>query len=64
MTRRASGKKNTPDFGKRGLQETAQPERKPTSIERLKRLGSRWWGKTVSRKRTARQAAPIGKGRR
>jgi len=64
MTRRASGKKNKPDFGKRGLQETAQPERKPTSMERLKKIGSRWWGKTVARKGNARQGASTGKGRR
>lgn len=33
------------EFGKRGRDEVEQVERKPTSIERLKRIASRWLGK-------------------
>ena len=58
-----SAKTKSPSFGKRGLAETVQPERKPTSLERLKKMGSRWWDKTVSPKRKAPNVARVGRPR-
>jgi hypothetical protein len=31
------------DFGKRGREETKRTERRPTTMERLKRIARRWW---------------------
>ena len=58
MKRRRPASQKKPEFGKRGREEAVQPERRLTSMERLKKIGSRWWGKTGSRKGmrpTARQ---------
>jgi hypothetical protein len=55
-----SGKTKKRGFGKRGLAETVQPERNPTSLERLKKMGSRLWSNTVSRKRAASKGARFG----
>jgi len=53
--------KSKPEFGKRGRGEIAQSKRGPTTMERLKKIGSRWWGKTSSQKAMrakARQRGP------
>lgn len=63
MTGPVSARTKKPGFGKRGLADTVQPERKPTSMERLKKIGSRWWDKTVSRKRRAPKGARLGRPR-
>jgi hypothetical protein len=49
MTRRDTIKTG---FGKRG-REAKVPERSQSSIERLKAVGNRWWGKIPTRKRSA-----------
>jgi len=58
MKRRRSVSERKPEFGKRGREEIAQPERGPTSMERLKKIGSRWWSKAGSRKGKRPNARP------
>lgn len=61
MSRDRAAKKQNPDFGKRGRAESVQPaDRKPTSMERLKKIGSRWWGRKSPVKKVV---AGAGKGR-
>jgi hypothetical protein len=57
------GKSNT-GFGKRG-REAKVPERSPSSIERLKAAGTRWWTENseAKAKPSARPSAPPAKSR-
>lgn len=58
MSRERAGKK-TPDFGRRGREEAVQAVvRKPTSMERLKNIGSRWWRKPAPAKKPGSGARP------
>jgi hypothetical protein len=43
MTREREGKTGKAEFGKRGREKAEQPVRKPTAMERLKKVSSRWW---------------------
>lgn len=63
MSRERAGKAKTPDFGKRGHVEVVQAiVRKPTSMERLKKIGSRWWSrKTTPKKAQAKSGARPGR---
>ena len=54
--------KSRTGFGKRE-REAKVPERGQSSIERLKAVGSRWWGKIPTRKRSAGPNARPGKPR-
>ena len=54
--------KSKTGFGKRG-REAKVPERGPSSIERLKAAGNRWWGKIPTRKRSAGASVRLGKSR-
>ena len=38
------GKKRKPDFGTRGRKQVEPTERKATVVQRLKTMGTRWWG--------------------
>jgi hypothetical protein len=42
------------EFGKRGRKETEKTERKPTPMERLKRIG-KWW-RRIPRQKTPTRA--------
>jgi hypothetical protein len=37
------GKKRKPEFGQRGREKVELAEPKPTAMERLKKMGGRWW---------------------
>lgn len=37
-------KKRKPDFGTRGGKQVEPTERKATVVQRLKKMGTRWWG--------------------
>jgi hypothetical protein len=37
-------KKRKPDFGTRGRKQVEPTERKATVVQRLKQMGTRWWG--------------------
>jgi hypothetical protein len=37
------GKTKKPDFGRRGREKVEPTARKATAMERLKKMGSRWW---------------------
>jgi len=50
MSGEPTGKK-TPGFGKRGVSEPTQAVRKPTSMDRLKTMGRRWWSERAPRKK-------------
>lgn len=39
----SKGKQRKPEFGKRGREDVAPTEPGPTAMERLKRVGRRWW---------------------
>jgi hypothetical protein len=56
-----SSKTKKPGFGRRGLAEPVQPGHKPTSMERLKKIGSRWWNNMVSHKRKGPKGARVGR---
>jgi hypothetical protein len=45
MGARQDGKKRPPDFGKRGRANIAGSERKPKALQRLMKVGRRWWAK-------------------
>ena len=40
----SADKKGQPEFGKRGGAKVGSTERKATAMQRLKKMGSRWWG--------------------
>jgi hypothetical protein len=44
MSTEQTSKTRKPGFGKRGREKVERAERKPTSMERLKKMGRRWWG--------------------
>jgi hypothetical protein len=46
-----------PGFGKRGRPE-APAERRPTAVERLKKIGARWWGKKKPQNRKDPRGGP------
>jgi hypothetical protein len=45
MGARQDGKKRPPEFGKRGHANIAGSERKPKTLQRLMKVGRRWWAK-------------------
>jgi hypothetical protein len=45
MDARQDGKKRSPEFGKRGRANIAGSERKPKALQRLMKIGRRWWVK-------------------
>lgn len=47
MDAREDGKKRPPQFGKRGGANTAGGARKPKALQRLMKVGRRWWAKIV-----------------
>ena len=42
------------EFGKRGRSKAAPAELPTTSLERLKQIGLRWWGKPTPKKKDQR----------
>ena len=45
MGARQDGNKRPPEFGKRGRASIAGSERKPKALQRLMKVGRRWWAK-------------------
>ena len=67
MGLKSKGMTTRTDFGKRGVKSAGQVERKPTSVQRLKALGSRLWGKPAAKKKPVPRGTgvrAIGRGGR
>ncbi len=56
-------KKRKPDFGTRGRKQAEPTERKETVVQRLKNMGTRWWGASRLQTKKAPHAKSLKRAR-